>query len=210
MGWRSVPSHMNGSSPGPLLVFFRLAVGPGLWPLVRRTPQSVSNPEMGPGSSLSTPQGQRVPLTCLITNRKRIALVAHDNQKENLARWASRQRQRLVEHELYATAHTADVIAATLNVPVFRLLSGPLGGDQQIGSRIAESRIDVLVFFWDPFGVHPHDSDVKALLRLAAAYNIPNACNEATADCIISALGKGITPLANESSDESDLTASRP
>ena len=85
-----------------------------------------------------------------LLNRKRIALVAHDNQKEKLARWASRQRQRLVEHELYATAHTADVIAATLKVPVFRLLSGPLGGDQQIGSRIAESRIDVLVFFWDP------------------------------------------------------------
>jgi methylglyoxal synthase len=141
MGWCSVPNHMNGSSPGPLL------------------------------------------------NRKRIALVAHDNQKEKLARWASRQRQRLVEHELYATAHTADVIAATLNVPVFRLLSGPLGGDQQIGSRIAESRIDLLVFFWDPFGVHPHDSDVKALLRLAAAYNIPNACNEATADCIIHCFG---------------------
>jgi methylglyoxal synthase len=200
---------MNGSSPGAFRVFFRLAVGRGLWPLVRRTPKSVGNTEMGPGSSLSTPQGQRVPLACLISNRKRIALVAHDNQKEKLARWASRQRERLVEHELYATAHTADVIAATLNVPVFRLLSGPLGGDQQIGSRIAESRIDVLVFFWDPFGVHPHDCDVKALLRLAAAYNIPNACNEATADCIISALGEGITPLANESSGSGPLTVGR-
>jgi methylglyoxal synthase len=209
MGWRSVPNHMNDSSPGPWLVFSRFAVGRGLWPLVRRTPKSVSNTKMGPGSSLSTPQQRRVPLTCLITNRKRIALVAHDDQKDKLARWASRQRERLVEHELYATAHTADVIAATLNVPVFSLLSGPLGGDQQIGSRIAESRIDVLVFFWDPFGVHPHDCDVKALLRLAAVYNIPNACNEATADCIISALDEGITPLANESSDGSGLTASR-
>jgi methylglyoxal synthase len=142
-----------------------------------------------PDSDVPTAEGKRVgPSTCQITGRKRIALVAHDNQKEKLAGWASRQRARLVEHELYATAHTADVIAATLNVPVIRLLSGPLGGDQQIGSRIAESRIDVLVFFWDPLGLHPHDCDVKALLRLAAAYNIPNACNEATADCIISAL----------------------
>jgi methylglyoxal synthase len=144
---------------------------------------------MGPDSNLRTAEGQSARASaCLITSRKRIALVAHDNQKEKLARWASRQRARLIEHELYATAHTADVIAATLNVPVFRLLSGPLGGDQQIGSLIAESRIDVLVFFWDPLGLQPHDSDVKALLRLAAAYNIPNACNEATADCIISAV----------------------
>jgi methylglyoxal synthase len=123
-----------------------------------------------------------------ITQRRRIALVAHDSQKEKLAGWVRRQRTRLIQHELFATAHTADVITATLNVPVFRLLSGPLGGDQQIGCRIAESRIDMLVFFWDPFGIHPHDCDVKALLRLAAAYNIPNACNEATADCIISTL----------------------
>jgi methylglyoxal synthase len=134
-------------------------------------------------------EGQRIPSsTYLLTSRKRIALVAHDNQKMKLASWASRQKARLIEHDLYATSHTADVIAATLNTPVSRLLSGPLGGDQQIGCRIAESRIDVLVFFWDPFGVQPRDCDVKALLRLAAAYNIPNACNEATADCIISAL----------------------
>jgi methylglyoxal synthase len=209
MGWPSVANYINGRSPEPLLVFSRLAVGRGLWPLVRRTLKGVSNTEMGPGVSLSTPRAQCVPLTRLNTDRKRIALVAHDNQKEKLARWATRQSARLVEHELYATAHTADVIAAALNVPVFRLLSGPLGGDQQIGSRIAESKIDVLVLFWDPFGVQPHDCDVKALLRLAAAYNIPNACNEATADCIISALGEGITPLANESSDGSGLTVSR-
>jgi methylglyoxal synthase len=173
----------------PLPTFRRIAIGRGLWPLVRGTPKSVSDEGMGPDSNLRTAEGQSARASaCLITSRKRIALVAHDNQKEKLARWASRQRARLIEHELYATAHTADVIAATLNVPVFRLLSGPLGGDQQIGSLIAESRIDVLVFFWDPLGLQPHDSDVKALLRLAAAYNIPNACNEATADCIISAV----------------------
>jgi MGS-like domain len=101
------------------------------------------------------------PLTRLIPSRKRIALVAHDNRKEQLASWTLKHRTRLIEHELYATSHTADIIAKALNAPVFRLLSGPLGGDQQIGSRIAESKIDVLIFFWDPLGHQPHDSDVK-------------------------------------------------
>jgi len=180
---------MNGNSPGPLPAFHRLVVGLGLRPLVRRTPESRNSVQRRSDSDLRTTEWLRVSSSsCLITSRKRIALVAHDNQKEKLACWASRQRARLVKHELYATSHTADVIAATLNAPVFRLLSGALGGVQQIGSRIAESRIDVLVFFWDPFELQPHDCDVKALLRLAAAYNIPNACNEATADCIISAL----------------------
>ena len=116
---------------------------------------------------------------CPIPNRKRIALVAHDNRKKELALWARKQRARLLEHDLYATAHTADMVAAALNAPVVRFLSGPLGGDQQIGSRIAESKIDVLVFFWDPLAIQPHDCDVRALLRLATAYNIPTACNEA-------------------------------
>jgi methylglyoxal synthase len=128
------------------------------------------------------------PLTPHVPSRKRIALVADDNRKEQLASWALKHRTRLIEHELYATSHTADIIAEALDAPVFRLLSGPLGGDQQIGSRIAESKIDVLIFFWDPLGHQAHDSDVTALLRLATAYNIPNACNEATADCIISSL----------------------
>ena len=136
------------------------------------------------------------PLTRLIPSRKRIALVAHDNRKEQLASWTLKHRTRLIEHELYATSHTADIIAKALNAPVFRLLSGPLGGDQQIGSRIAESKIDVLIFFWDPLGHQPHDSDVKALLRLAISYNIPNACNEATADCIISSLLLSTEPQA--------------
>ena len=109
-------------------------------------------------------------------------------EKEQLASWALKHRTRLIEHELYATSHTADIIAEALNAPVFRFLRGSLGGDQQIGSRIAESKIDVLIFFWDPLGHQPHDSDVKALLRLATVYNIPNASNEASADCIISSL----------------------
>jgi methylglyoxal synthase len=180
---------MNGNWPGPLPVFYRLAVGSSLWHLVRGIPKSVSNAGIGLDSNLRTAEGRyRPPSTGINASRRRIALVAHDSQKQKLASWAARERARLIEHDLYATAHTADLIAATLNVPVFRLLSGPLGGDQQIGSRIAESRIDVLVFFWDPLGLHAHDCDVKALLRVAAAYNIPNACNEATADCIISAL----------------------
>ena len=180
---------MNGNSPGLLAAFHRLAVGGGLWPLLREIPESLSDAGFRPDAGLGTVEGQRLPSSaCLTTTRKRIALVAHDSQKQKLASWALRQRAQLIAHELYATAHTADLIAATLNVPVVRLLSGPLGGDQQIGSRIAESRIDVLLFFWDPLGLQPHDCDVKALLRLAAAYNIPSACNEATADCIISAL----------------------
>ena len=141
----------------------------------------------------------------LIPSRKRIALVAHENRKEQLASWTSKHRARLIEHELYATSRTADIIAETLNAPVFRLLSGPLGGDQQIGSRIAESKIDVLIFFWDPLGHQPHDSDVKALLRLATAFNIPNACNEATADCIISSLHLDAEPQAVRESPHHNL-----
>jgi methylglyoxal synthase len=180
---------MNGNSPGPLPAFYRFAMRWGLGPLVQATPQGMSNEGIGSDSDLRKAERQYVPVSTFGTGRrKRIALVAHDNRKEKLAGWASRQKARLIEHDLYATAHTADVITATLNVPVFRLLSGPLGGDQQIGSRIAESRIDVLVFFWDPLELPAHDCDVKALLRLATAYNIPSACNEATADCIISTL----------------------
>jgi methylglyoxal synthase len=144
-----------------------------------------------------------------IPSRKRIALVAHDKRKEKMACWALKHRKRLIEHELYATAHTADIIAEVLNATVFRFLSGPLGGDQQIGSRIAESSIDVLIFFWDPLGHQPHDSDVKALLRLATAWNIPNACNEATADCIISSPLFDAAPQAVSESQNHNLPQMR-
>jgi methylglyoxal synthase len=149
------------------------------------------------------------PSTRLIPSRKRIALVAHDKRKEKMACWALKHRKRLIEHELYATAHTADIIAEVLNAPVFRFLSGPLGGDQQIGSRIAESSIDVLIFFWDPLGHQPHESDVKALLRLATAWNIPNACNEATADCIISSPLFDAAPQAVSESPNHNLPQMR-
>jgi methylglyoxal synthase len=105
-----------------------------------------------------------------------------------MASWVLKHRAQLIEHDLYATDNTALIIAEALNAPVSRFLNGFLAGDQQIGSRIAESRIDVLISFWDPLGLPPHDADAKALLQLTTACNIPSACNEATADCIISSL----------------------
>jgi methylglyoxal synthase len=105
-----------------------------------------------------------------------------------MARWALKHRAQLIEHDLYATDNAALIIAETLNAPVFRLPNAVLEGDQQIGNRIAKSKIDVLISFWDPVGFPAHNADAKALLRLATACNISNACNEATADCIISSL----------------------
>ena len=121
-----------------------------------------------------------------MSNRKRIALIAHDNRKDDMLDWARFNRGTLGRHELFATGTTGATISAALDLPVHRYLSGPMGGDQQIGAAIAEGRIDFVVFFWDPLEPHPHDVDVKALLRIAVVYNVPIACNRSTADFVLS------------------------
>ncbi len=123
--------------------------------------------------------------TRIISIRKTIGLVAHDNKKADLVEWAIFNRAFLNKHELVATGTTGKLIEAELDRPVKKMLSGPLGGDQQIGAMIAEGKIDMLIFFWDPMEAQPHDSDVKALLRLAVAWNILMACDRATADFIV-------------------------
>ena len=127
--------------------------------------------------------------------RKRIALVAHDNRKQTLLEWAKFNRELLAGHELFATGTTGALLERELEMPVARLQSGPLGGDLQIGARISEGTVDFMIFFWDPLEAQPHDPDVKALLRIAVVWNIPVACNRASADFMIS------SPLMDEEYD---------
>jgi methylglyoxal synthase len=117
---------------------------------------------------------------------KKIALVAHDNKKQDLVAWAKYNRDLLAHHEVFATGTTGEILERELGFPIIKLQSGPLGGDQQVGAKIVDNTIDFLIFFWDPLEPQPHDPDVKALLRMAVVWNIPIACNRASADFMIS------------------------
>jgi methylglyoxal synthase len=135
---------------------------------------------------------------------KRIALVAHDERKGDLLEWAEYNRDILADHILYATGTTGRLLADVLDLPVTCFQSGPLGGDQQIGALIASERLDMLIFFWDPMRPQPHDSDVKALVRIAVVWNIPIACNRTSADYLITSPLLGKTAAAQR-----PLTGSR-
>jgi methylglyoxal synthase len=139
-------------------------------------------------SGEATPDGSSL----AVGSRKRIVLIAHDNRKPDLLEWARYNRATLTRHELHATGTTGALLADALGLDVQRFLSGPLGGDQQVGAAIAEGRVDFVVFFWDPLEPQPHDVDVKALLRIAVVYNVPIACNRSTADFVLS------SPLMDE------------
>jgi methylglyoxal synthase len=118
--------------------------------------------------------------------KKKIALVAHDNKKADLLDWVKFNKNLLLQHELYSTGTTGKILENELNIKINKLRSGPLGGDQQIGAKIASGEIDFLIFFWDPLESLSHDSDVKAVLRMAVVWNIPVACNRASADFMVS------------------------
>jgi methylglyoxal synthase len=126
--------------------------------------------------------------------KKNIALIAHDNKKQDMVTWCKRHKMELLNHKLYATGTTGMIIEKETALPIQKLISGPLGGDQQVGSLITDGEVDVLIFFWDPFEPMPHDPDVKALLRIAAVWNIPIACNYISADFLIA------SPLFNSPS----------
>lgn len=126
--------------------------------------------------------------------KKSIALIAHDNKKQDMVAWCQEHKVELLNHKLYATGTTGMIIEKEAGLQINKLLSGPLGGDQQVGALITEGAVDVLIFFWDPFEPMPHDPDVKALLRIAAVWNIPIACNHISADFLIA------SPLFNSPS----------
>lgn len=136
----------------------------------------------------------------IFKSKKKIALVAHDNRKEDLIDWAKYNKKALTEHKIFATGTTGKLIREQLGLDVKQYQSGPLGGDQQIGAAIVKGKIDFLVFFWDPLEQQPHDPDVKALLRIAVVWNIPIACNRTSADFMFTSylMHEDYTPLMED------------
>ncbi|MFO7847314.1 MAG: methylglyoxal synthase [Balneolaceae bacterium] len=130
--------------------------------------------------------------TATMSKKKRIGLIAHDYRKLDLIDWADYNYDILKKHKLFGTGTTGGLIEEKLDLPVHRFMSGPLGGDLQIGASIAEGNVDILIFFWDPLQAQPHDVDVKALLRMSIVYNIPLACDRSSADFLIT------SPLMDE------------
>ena len=121
-----------------------------------------------------------------------VALIAHDNKKPQIVKWATENAQLLSKFELCGTGTTAGLIEQSTGLKVKKYLSGPLGGDLEIGACVAEGKVDAIIFLWDPLQSQPHDPDIKALLRIAVVYDIPIATNVSTADCVISSLAKQV------------------